>query len=264
MKEEFQPKALPFFLSYYECVQDLDVADKVDFYELLIEYFFSLENTKERSHTAQALFKLSKHGIDKSLTKAKAGYKGGKTSTKKQQAKPNQTESKPQANNFEETTENTITPEEDPSTQREQIPYAIIMAKYNEICYKLPAIKSIDGERRKKTAAIYKKLGLEEMLKVFEMANESDFLCGLGNKGFIAKFDWLIKIDNANKVLEGNYKDSEGFGWQGNSSNGHNRSSQEERGFVGHAIEIFTEYQEETTQANEPFNYVEELPSNTQ
>lgn len=44
--------------------------------------------------------------------------------------------------------------------------------------------------------------------KVFKMANESDFLAGVGG-GWQADFQWLMVVGNVRKVLAGNYKNKE-------------------------------------------------------
>ena len=48
----------------------------------------------------------------------------------------------------------------------------------------------------------YGKEGFAEMVR---KATKSDFLKGDGNKGFVAKFDWMIRPSNFQKILEGNY-----------------------------------------------------------
>ena len=45
-------------------------------------------------------------------------------------------------------------------------------------------------------------------------ATKSDFLKGDGNKGFVAKFDWMIRQSNFQKILEGNY-DNKNKGFSG-------------------------------------------------
>lgn len=39
----------------------------------------------------------------------------------------------------------------------------------------------------------------------FEKANASNFLCGDGERGWKADFDWVMRDDHLIKILEGNY-----------------------------------------------------------
>ena len=47
--------------------------------------------------------------------------------------------------------------------------------------------------------------------KLFEKAEESDFLAGRTKNTWKASFDWLINADNFIKTLEGNYDNSKGY-----------------------------------------------------
>lgn len=261
--DDFEPKACPFFRSYYDSVQKLEDKDRLDFYELVLEFFFEAEPPEGREKTAiaEALFTLTKPVIEKSKAKAKAGAKGGKSKSKqntsKMQAEQNSEERELQANGNgkemerkwkgdgdgdgdgeEMDSEATASVAGESLPQRENVPFIQIQEAYNSICSRLPAIKSIDGDRRKKTSSFFKKYGFETMTQIFHLANESDFLCGCGNTGFTAKFDWIIKTDNANKILEGNYTNNEQFTGQ------RNHSQPESRGFVGHAIEMMQQHED--------------------
>lgn len=282
-KENFEPKACPFFRSYYDSVQELEDKDRLDFYELVIEYFFKIENEDSaKSPVSQALFKLTKPVVDNSLDiakkRAEAGAKGGKAkkkqketshkqTTKSRQAPHNQTQAEMEmememdiGNGLGEGEENgkemaldlekeaTASAAGGSHPQRENVPYSQIQEAYNSICTRLPAIKSIDGERRKKTSAFFKKFGLETASEIFTLANDSDFLCGGGNGSFMAKFDWIIKLDNANKILEGNYANNKPTLYQHTAPRGYQQP--EARGFVGHAMGLIQE--QESTQWTPP------------
>lgn len=293
----FEPKTCPFFRSYYDSVQSLEDKDRLDFYELVLEHFFSIEEEtegeccqKERSPVAKALFQLTKPVVDNSLEiarkRAEAGAKGGKAS--KSKAKTKQTQSKKQAllkqNQAEEDMDmdmdmdldldldselDTVSlsetePETDVSgssgggclKSRNKVPYKEIFQTYHALCPRLPAIKALEGERKKKTAVLFKKYGLEGITELFQFANDSDFLCGGGGKGFTAKFDWLIKLDNANKVLEGNYCNVPPPQPTPVSTS----YQPEARGFVGHAMGLYREQESQHALLRQLPPYPPELP----
>ena len=61
------------------------------------------------------------------------------------------------------------------------------------------------NEKRKKAiTAIIDTVGMNTLFDVIKGISESDFL----NKKWKPKFEWITKIDNVQKVIEGNYKDT--------------------------------------------------------
>ena len=52
--------------------------------------------------------------------------------------------------------------------------------------------------------------GVDEVLRAIENVRNSAFLNGNNSKGWIITFDWFIKPNNFPKVLDGNYKSSNG------------------------------------------------------
>lgn len=97
-------------------------------------------------------------------------------------------------------------------TKAQPVPYQRIMEAYNNICGDyLPRIQKIDGTRQRTVAARFKDAGsLEELIKVFEIVRESEFLTGRTESGWKAGFDWIMKPSNYQKILEGNYSGNRG------------------------------------------------------
>ena len=87
----------------------------------------------------------------------------------------------------------------------DEIPFKKIMDMYHTTCTRLNPIKDIGEKRKRALTARYKDLGIEGFQELFDIANASDFICGGGEKGWKADFDWLIHPDNITKVLEGKY-----------------------------------------------------------
>jgi|GEM_PF-1398502 len=88
-----------------------------------------------------------------------------------------------------------------------EIPYSQILEGYNQLCEttNLRPIRSITGKRKTQTAAQFKEYGLSGFFNAFEKVAASIFLCGGGDRGWKADFDWLIAPANMQKVLEGKY-----------------------------------------------------------
>lgn len=83
-----------------------------------------------------------------------------------------------------------------------------ICAEYNRICGSYPHLVKIT-EKRKQAIRARLNTGytIEDFVKVFELAEESQFLRGKNDRNWSANFDWLINDQNMAKVLEGKYKD---------------------------------------------------------
>lgn len=99
---------------------------------------------------------------------------------------------------------------EQPETtdNRPRIDYKKIVDDYNRTCTRLAGCKKISETRKKAIAARLNTYSEEELHEVFELAQESDFLCGKNDRNWKADFDWLMKDRNAAKVLEGKYNNS--------------------------------------------------------
>ena len=91
------------------------------------------------------------------------------------------------------------------------IPYSQILELYNGLCetHGLRSIKSINGKRKIQTAARFKEYGLGGFVDLFDKVSASGFLCGGGDRGWKADYDWLIAPTNMQKVLEGKYDDNQ-------------------------------------------------------
>jgi hypothetical protein len=90
-----------------------------------------------------------------------------------------------------------------------EVPFKEIQSLYNSTCSKLSKIREIQGSRRKAVAARFKHYeNLDIFRQLFEKANASAFLTGTNDRNWQADFDWLMKANNFNKVLEGKYDGS--------------------------------------------------------
>ena len=85
--------------------------------------------------------------------------------------------------------------------------YSNILKTYNEVCGNkgLRLIMSINGKRKLQIDAGIKEYGVEGFFDLFSKTADSEFLCGGGERGWKADFDWLIDPANLQKVLEDKY-----------------------------------------------------------
>ena len=83
--------------------------------------------------------------------------------------------------------------------------YQEIVDKYNEICKSFAKVMKLTDARKKSIKARLDTYSKEEIIKVFEKAEQSKFLKGANNRNWKADFDWLMSDRNMAKVLEGKY-----------------------------------------------------------
>lgn len=80
-----------------------------------------------------------------------------------------------------------------------------IIDAFNEICVSFPKVMTLSEARKKAIKARLKTYSHAEILAVFQLAEESDFLKGGNNRDWSANFDWIMKDSNFAKILDGNY-----------------------------------------------------------
>ena len=80
-----------------------------------------------------------------------------------------------------------------------------ILDLFNKICCSFGRVKNVTKNRAETITDSLKTYSLDDFKKVFEKAEQSDFLKGNNNRNWSANFDWLIKEDNMTKVLEDKY-----------------------------------------------------------
>lgn len=87
--------------------------------------------------------------------------------------------------------------------------YVGVVSRWNALPDPVPKItRIVHGSTRdkltKKRIADY---GVGEILRAIDNVGRSTFLCGGGSKGWTITFDWFIRPENFQKVLDGNYTD---------------------------------------------------------
>ena len=80
-----------------------------------------------------------------------------------------------------------------------------IVQEYNLICTRLPKATTFSKSRKKSVGARLTEHGYDKVMKMLQLASESDFLAGCNQNEWSANIDWLFRPTNFVKVLEGNY-----------------------------------------------------------
>lgn len=83
------------------------------------------------------------------------------------------------------------------------IDFTTIIAKWNELG--LSNLRNISGQRKTLLKARIKECGIEGIYEAIEKVKNSDFLRGQNKSGWTITFDWFVRPQNFQKVIEGNY-----------------------------------------------------------
>lgn len=86
------------------------------------------------------------------------------------------------------------------------VPYQQIIDAYNQNCSKLPkATKLTDKRKRAIRTCMAQGFTVDEICEAFLKAASTPFLTGENDRFWRANFDFVIKPDNMQKILEGAY-----------------------------------------------------------
>ena len=105
-----------------------------------------------------------------------------------------------------------IDKEEDKDIDKERdirgnrVDYQQIADMYNATCVSFPRLTRLSEKRKRAIKARLRKYSIDDIQRVFEIAEESDFLKGENNRNWSATFDWMMNDTNMAKILDGNYK----------------------------------------------------------
>ena len=89
--------------------------------------------------------------------------------------------------------------------KKEDICYQRIVDMYNNTCVSFPRLTKLSDARKKAIKARLRIYTIDDLQRVFSMAEQSDFLKGANNRNWSANFDWMLKDTNMAKILDGNY-----------------------------------------------------------
>lgn len=100
-----------------------------------------------------------------------------------------------------------LTPQKQPKPENSHI-FSTIQSLYNSVCGSYPRLVKMSEKRKKAIRArLNSGYTLEDFKRLFQIAEQSDFLKGKNGRDWNADFDWMIKDSNMPKILEGKYLD---------------------------------------------------------
>ena len=100
-----------------------------------------------------------------------------------------------------------LTPSEQQKPENPHI-FTTIQSLYNSVCGSYPRLVKMSEKRKKAIRArINSGYTIEDFKRLFQIAEQSDFLKGKNARDWYADFDWMIKDSNMAKILEGKYTD---------------------------------------------------------
>lgn len=110
-------------------------------------------------------------------------------------------------NSLEIEIEKEIEIETEREASKTPVNYQEIVDFYNDTCVSFPRVRTITSQRKKAIKARLNTYTVDDFKTLFKKAEASSFLKGVNGRDWSANFDWLIKVNNMAKVLEGNYDD---------------------------------------------------------
>ena len=84
-----------------------------------------------------------------------------------------------------------------------RVDYQQIADMYNATCVSFPRLTRLSEKRKRAIKARLRKYSIDDIQRVFEIAEESDFLKGENNRNWSADFDWMMNDTNMAKILDG-------------------------------------------------------------
>ena len=206
----------------YECIA-YDLRTSSDIIESIVNDFDLFEVEEDTFGSLSVQRRLLKR-IEISEKRANAGRISAKKRKKAASAQQNSTsvqqiptkESKVKESKVKEIGDTNVSLSDAEHPTQEKIDYKAVINFFNEETQgvfgylKYPIGKS----RKESIRARITEFGKDGFAEMVRKATKSDFLKGDGNKGFVAKFDWMIRPSNFQKILEGNY-DNKNKGFSG-------------------------------------------------
>lgn len=96
-------------------------------------------------------------------------------------------------------------------TKTDRVPYKEIVEKYNvKFAGILPKVTAITDKRKKAMNTCVNQFGIESIDKVFDNVLSSNFLTGNNDRGWKCDFDFIFTASKYVRILEGNYRNTNG------------------------------------------------------
>lgn len=95
--------------------------------------------------------------------------------------------------------------EEEETTESVQEEVQEVVDEWNDAGFKSVERISLSSRRGEMTKKRIQDYGVDKVIEAIHRARSSDFLHGKNERGWMATYDWFIRPENFQKVLEGNY-----------------------------------------------------------
>lgn len=207
-------KSFVFFASFRDSIEALPLKYRYEMCAAIYNYALYSEMPEFSNPLLIPTFLAMKPNIDVSIQRydncvengKKGGAPRGNQNAKKQ---PKTTE------NNQETTENNLNKDKnrdmdidkDLDEDRDMDECQRVADMFNSLCPSLPCVRTLSDKRVDAISEILKSHSIADIQRAFELAEASSFLKGKNDRGWSATFDWLMVVDNLEKVLDGNYND---------------------------------------------------------
>ncbi len=199
-----------FYSSFLEAIKDLPDEMRLQAYDAICTYGIE-EVEPEVSGVAKAIFIMAKPQIDANQKRrrvgkangmkgAEYGKLGGRPKKNPQETPKGDIEKPPKEKDKEK----------DKVKDKEKNKYAESVAEIKEQWNKdsnLINIREIKAgsKRYQALTARIDTYGVNSILTAIEKVQKSDFCHGKSERGWVADFDWFVRPDTINRVLEGKY-----------------------------------------------------------
>lgn len=194
--------------SFVECLINVGFIDKKKGGALYLhdweEYAGDLLESRRKNAERQKKFReKSKNGND-NVTRYITEHPNVTSPLRNGIEKSREEKSREEKNNTSSTdVEDELTPSESTG-----VPFEKIRILWNDTAISFPKLTGINGKRKTMLSARWKEHpDLDWWADLFDRLENSSFLRGKNDRGWKAKFDWILNPANLDKVLEGNYDD---------------------------------------------------------
>ena len=179
-----------------------------------IDFMIKVELLREDDNGYYSKRMMEHKQIRKKLSEA--GKKGAKRRWENREAKgelkgghgtPNAKERKGKEKKGNSIVDTNVSKSDAEHPTQERIDYKALINFFNDETEGVfgRVIYPISEKRKSSIRARINDFGKDGFAEMVRKATESDFLKGDSKKGFVAKFDWMIRPSNFQKILEGNY-----------------------------------------------------------
>lgn len=203
-----------FYRSFYSSIRKLDDERQLKLYKSIFEFAFEGKETTFEDSALELAFDLIRPNLVKVIKrylskknnpKKKSSCSNNESETNKNEDKTIESEDETNKGKDKDIDKDIDIESDTKKSVSKSNSLTMLSDLYNNTCTNLPQALKHTNKRVRAVNNILKHFNLDEIKRVFEIANSSQFLCGKNNNEWKANFDWLMNEENFTKVLEGQY-----------------------------------------------------------